>query len=143
MTYTSEHPINNVTVDVVARLNMKYLFIKRGKVPFAGYLALPGGFVNTDETTKQAAARELLEETNLKVESSELTLLKLLDDPHRDPRGRTISLVYLYVDPSFNDWDQLQAGDDANEIVLIDINDVEHFKVEMAFDHCNVFPERG
>jgi 8-oxo-dGTP diphosphatase len=69
------------------------LLIERGREPFAGRWALPGGFVEDREPVGHAAARELAEETGLRVPI--LTLLGVYDTPGRDPRGWTVSVVYL------------------------------------------------
>lgn len=74
------------------------LLVRRGQMPGAGLWALPGGHVNIDETFEQAAMRELIEETGLSVDPDYLTMAckgeKLLDNPWRSTRTRTISVAY-------------------------------------------------
>jgi len=85
-----------LTVDVVvltAAPAPSVLLIQRAHPPFAGEWALPGGFVEAGEQVVQAAPRELREETGLQTGS--LRLLGVYDTPGRDPRGWTISIVYL------------------------------------------------
>lgn len=74
------------------------LLVRRGQMPGEGLWALPGGHVNIDETFEQAAMRELIEETGLSVDPDYLTMAckgeKLLDNPWRSTRTRTISVAY-------------------------------------------------
>ena len=89
---------------------LKILLIKRGGHPYLGSWALPGGFVEPDETTEQAAARELEEETGIK--DIYLEQLYTFSDPGRDPRTWVMSCSYIaLVDSSKLD---VKAGDDAD-----------------------------
>ena len=78
-------------VDGKARL----LLIQRKHEPYQGRWALPGGFVEIDEDLPEAAARELAEETGLK--DVPLEQLRTFGKPGRDPRGRTITVVYFGI----------------------------------------------
>jgi len=85
-----------LTVDVVVLTDAplpSLLLVQRGRPPFSGEWALPGGFVESGEQVVDAAPRELAEETGLEVGS--LRLLGVYDTPGRDPRGWTVSVVYL------------------------------------------------
>src|SRR5204863_1444911 len=99
--YTYDYPRPAVTVDLVVvtrEQQPRVLLIRRKHEPFAGMWAIPGGFVDMEETLEAAARRELFEETG--VRTSRLQQLHTFGDPGRDPRGRTISVVYLaLVDP--------------------------------------------
>jgi 8-oxo-dGTP diphosphatase len=90
-------PRPSVTVDLViltiAEQDLKALLIRRGEEPFKGRWALPGGFVEIDESLERAAARELKEEAG--VRDVYLEQLYTFGDPKRDPRGRVISVVYF------------------------------------------------
>jgi ADP-ribose pyrophosphatase YjhB (NUDIX family) len=78
----------------------KILLIKRGNHPCLGKWALPGGFSEAGERIEETAARELEEETGIKMDPSELTLVGVYSKPGRDPRGWTVSAAYLAkVDP--------------------------------------------
>lgn len=89
----------SVTVDIAAlkREGKRdyVLLIRRGKEPYQGHWALPGGFVDENEPLAAAARRELEEETG--VRGVELTQLGAYGDPGRDPRGWTVSVLFYCV----------------------------------------------
>jgi 8-oxo-dGTP diphosphatase len=97
MVWSYPFPRPAVTADALlfrrAGSTLEVLLIERGHDPFAGYWALPGGFVEPDEPLERAARRELAEETGLAV--SELVQLGAFGDPGRDPRGHVVTVVYL------------------------------------------------
>ncbi|MCT1398118.1 ADP-ribose pyrophosphatase [Paenibacillus sp. LC231] len=88
---------------------LRILLIRRGGHPFLGKWALPGGFVQPSETTEQAAARELREETG--VDDVYLEQLYTFSDIGRDPRTWVMSCSYMALINS--DKLELKAGDDA------------------------------
>jgi 8-oxo-dGTP diphosphatase len=108
------------------------LLVQRRFPPFQGSWALPGGFVETGERMAQAAARELAEETG--VEAGELTLLGVYDDPGRDPRGPTVSVVQLMRTDT-----ELEASgsDDAADARWFALEELP----ELAFDHACVIAD--
>src|SRR5437016_2433978 len=94
--YTYDYPRPAVTVDTVIVTQgpkPRVLLIRRKHAPFEGMWAIPGGYVEPDETLEVAARRELQEETG--IDAKQLEQLHTFGDPGRDPRGRTISVVYL------------------------------------------------
>ena len=110
---------------VVQSADNKVLLIRRGKRPGKGLLALPGGFVNLDETFLDGALRELGEETGL-LEAvhpgirSWIGHSEIFDDPHRDPRGRIVTRAFHLRLPAFAGEVELKAGDDAAEAIWLD-----------------------
>jgi ADP-ribose pyrophosphatase YjhB (NUDIX family) len=92
-----DYPRPCVTVDTVlvdvARPGLGVLLIRRGGEPFKGCWALPGGFVEEDESLEEAARRELEEETMLR--GVPLEQFGAFGDPKRDPRARVISVAYV------------------------------------------------
>src|SRR5262245_9236856 len=131
--FTYEYPRPSVTVDIVIVTKEKkprVLLIRRKHPPFEGHWALPGGFIDMDESLEESARRELLEETG--VRTGKLVQLATFGDPGRDPRGRTISVVYLArVDPK-----QLKprAADDAAEVGWFPLQRPP----QLAFDHKTI-----
>lgn len=97
MSYTYDYPRPAVTVDLViftiADDDLKALLIRRGLEPYKDCWALPGGFVDINESLEQAAARELQEEVG--VTNVYLEQLYTFGAPGRDPRGRVISVAYF------------------------------------------------
>lgn len=111
------------------------LLIQRGKDPFKGCWALPGGHfdVETDESILHCAIREIKEETNLDVESDDLKFVGYFDAKDRDPRGRYVGFVWAYECPiDFNQ--ELKAGDDAANAKWFRIDELP----ELSFDHKNI-----
>jgi len=130
--YTYEHPRPSVTVDIaIIRPNGKeyqILLIQRAQAPYKGKYALPGGFINKDESLEEAAQRELFEETG--VENLGLTQIQTFSDPGRDPRGRVISTCFGCV-LDIGDKIQIKPGDDAADAIWFELNDLPL----LAFDH--------
>jgi len=131
--YTYEYPRPAVTADIVVvtrETKPRVLLIRRGRPPFEGSWALPGGFVDMEETLETAARRELLEETGIK--AGAMTQLHTFGDPGRDPRGRTISVVYL----TRVNVGQVQAvaGDDAADVGWFALARPP----QLAFDHREI-----
>ena len=133
--YTYDYPMPSVTVDVAIfkpqEEGYQLLLIRRAQEPFKGKYALPGGFINMDESLEQAALRELSEETGL--ENLQLTQIETFSDPNRDPRGRVISTCFGCVLKK-DERVELQAGDDAAAAVWFLLDDLP----ELAFDHAAI-----
>jgi len=95
--YTYEYPRPALTVDIVIFSIhdgcLQMLLIERAEPPYAQMWALPGGFVHVEESLEQAAARQLEEETGL--QDAYLEQLYTYGEPHRDPRGRVVTVVYF------------------------------------------------
>lgn len=131
-----EHKNPVPTVDVIVQRSNQILLVKRKKDPFKDKLALPGGFVNENETVEDAALREIKEETSLSIELKEI--LGVYSDPKRDPRGHIMSVVFVGQDTNNNE-PQAIAGDDAKEIQWIDINSIDDSN--LGFDHSKVLSD--
>lgn len=131
--YSYEFPRPSVTVDIVVVTREKQprvLLIQRKHDPFAGCWAIPGGFIEMDETLEASARRELHEET--RVEVGRLSQIGTFGDPGRDPRGRTISVVFLArVHAS---QVHAQAADDAAAVAWHPLGKLP----ALAFDHAQI-----
>ena len=84
----SEKESPSVMVDAVVVRNEKVLLVKRKKDPFKGFLTFPGGKVDEGEKVEDAVKRELLEETSLDIEPTDI--LDIYSDPSRILRGHRI-----------------------------------------------------
>ena len=111
-----DFPRPAVTVDMVVLAHeaseVVALMVRRGHEPFAGSWAIPGGFLDMDEEVEIAVRRELKEETGLHLWVP-ISFLGIFATPGRDPRGRTVSLVYTAYLPGKPP--EVFAGDDAAE----------------------------
>jgi 8-oxo-dGTP diphosphatase len=132
--YVYDWPRPMVTVDAAVFAfgagRAKLLLIQRKHEPYQGRWALPGGFVEMDEDLPDAAARELAEETGLR--NVPLEQLATFGRPGRDPRGRTITVVYFGLVE--NEREQIEAADDAAAARWFDIESLP----PMAFDHDEI-----
>ncbi len=127
-----KNPASTVDIAVLRKNKEKVeiLFIQRKNPPFQSYWALPGGFVEMNETFLEAAHRELEEETSLKGLS--LQPLGIFDKIDRDPRGRTISMVYWTIlgSPS----SKAKASSDAANTSWFSLDQLP----SLAFDHADI-----
>jgi len=130
--YCYKYPKPSVTTDCIIIKNIgkpELLLIKRKHDPFQGSWALPGGFVEIDEDLEPGAKREIEEETGL--HDIEITQFKTFGKPGRDPRGRTISIVYYAI---IENEATIKAGDDAAEVRWFPLDELP----ELAFDHREI-----
>jgi 8-oxo-dGTP diphosphatase len=119
-----------LTVDcVIFDPEARVLLIRRGHAPYVGCYALPGGFIEIGETVEEACRREAQEETGIEV--AELRLVGVYSDPHRDPRGHTVSVAFGTVLPSAI---TPQSGSDAATAEWVE-DWREH---KLAFDHAQI-----
>lgn len=129
--YCYEHPRPSVTVDIVlfycsTEDSKEILLIKRAREPFKGRWALPGGFVDKDESLERAASRELEEETGIR--RVRLEQFGAFGDPGRDPRGHTVSVGFI---ASLKKRPQVKADDDAEDARWYPVMQLPR----LAFDH--------
>ena len=133
--YIYEWPRPMVTVDAVvfdlSEGRTRVLLVKRGKEPYKGRWAVPGGFIEMDEELEDAVARELQEETGLT--GVPLEQMRTFGRCGRDPRGRQISVAFTGIATAGQD--KIRAGDDAAKARWFDI---EELPEDMAFDHDEI-----
>ncbi|OQY26702.1 MAG: NUDIX hydrolase [Candidatus Cloacimonetes bacterium 4572_55] len=134
MAFTYEYPRPALTVDCVIfgfkEEGLKLLLIQRSEYPFRGEWALPGGFVEMEESLDQAARRELEEETGVK--NVYIEQLHTFGGMDRDPRGRTVTVAY-YSLVNLDDYPP-RAGSDAQRAKWFPIHEVP----KLAFDHQDI-----
>lgn len=139
MPYTYEYPHPAVTTDIVIFTvledALKVLLIKRGEEPFKGEWALPGGFLNIDESLDACARRELQEETGL--EGVYLEQLYTYGAVDRDPRERILTVAYYALISAAGQ--QVQAGDDAADAQWFEVGGLP----ALACDHAEILALAG
>jgi bifunctional NMN adenylyltransferase/nudix hydrolase len=133
------YPPTFVTVDTVVTASGHILLVKRGASPGKGLWALPGGFVNQYETLKDAAIRELREETQLKVPIGALygSIAKehTYDDPYRSQRGRTITHCYHLKLRDDEDLPKIKGADDAEKAFWLPLSEFVQSRSKLFEDH--------
>ncbi|MCM1168613.1 MAG: NUDIX hydrolase [Bacteroides sp.] len=114
------------------------LLVERGNEPFKGCFAFPGGFVEEDETLEWAAGRELREETGIRLKDYGLApqFFRPYSEPERDPRGRTVTMVYHAL-IECGELPSVQGSDDAAQAGWFPVNELP----ELAFDHAKIWQE--
>ena len=130
MAYTYAYPRPAVTTDAILiskeKSEVYILLIERANEPYKGQWALPGGFVDMDEELEEACSRELKEETS--VDGVPLQEFATFGAVNRDPRGRTISIVFWSI---LDSRPNTKSGDDAANVKWFNLNDLP----SLAFDH--------
>ncbi|MFP4170880.1 MAG: NUDIX domain-containing protein [Methanomassiliicoccales archaeon] len=117
-----------LTTDGVVMIDGKLLLIRRGKEPYQGSYALPGGILEYGETVEECVVREVEEETGLRTRI--LEMIGVYSHPDRDPRGHFISVAF-HLAPMGG---ELRSGDDAAAAELFPLDDLP----DMAFDHAEI-----
>ncbi|RLC45767.1 MAG: hypothetical protein DRI23_13090 [Candidatus Cloacimonadota bacterium] len=120
-----------LTVDGIISINNKIVLIERKNPPFGW--ALPGGFVDWQETVEEAVKREVEEETNIK--AKRIKFFGIYSSPTRDPRFHTVSCVYIVFPENKN----FRASSDAKNIGLFSKEEIK--KMKIAFDHRKIIED--
>jgi len=140
--YTYDFPMPVVTVDMIVIGTDKdgkpwALLIKRGKEPYKGDWALPGGHVDVDidKTLLDAAERELKEETGIDAKALGLEFHQVgaFGDIDRDPRGRYVTIAFVTVIDGLID---IQHGDDAADARWVKVDTA--LSMSLAWDHNDI-----
>jgi 8-oxo-dGTP diphosphatase len=118
-----------IAADIITEIGDKIVLIERKNFPLGW--AIPGGFVDFGETVEQAAMREAREEISLVVEIR--ALLGVYSRPDRDPRGQTITIVYVARASG-----EPRAADDAKTVALFDPRTPPS---PLAFDHAEILAD--
>jgi len=120
-----------LTVDAVWIRRGRVLLVERGREPFRGMWALPGGFVELEETVEQAVVREVREETGMNVRP--VGLVGVYSGPDRDPRKPTTTVAFLVRGPA----GRPRGGDDAATAEWVPLARAR----PLAFDHDRILAD--
>jgi bifunctional NMN adenylyltransferase/nudix hydrolase len=139
-----------VTADAVAVQSGHILLVERGRLPGKGLLALPGGFVDPGERIRDAAVRELREETSISDSKGTIppamlasfiedSRTQVFDAPTRSLRGRIITHAFLFRLPNRRKLFSVKGGDDAAKAHWYRLGDL---RPEMFFeDHWSIIEQ--
>lgn len=139
-----------VTADAVVVQSGHILLVERGRTPGKGLLALPGGFVNPAERIRDAAIRELREETAISDGKGQIppamlasfiedARTRVFDAPNRSLRGRIITHAFLFRLPERRKLFNVKGGDDAAHAKWYRFGDLSP---EMLFeDHWSIIED--
>ena len=137
--YSYHYPRPALTADLLVlrwrQGELQVLMIEREHEPFRGCPALPGGFVDENESPQDAAIREVLEETGVTITPSSLIEVGVFGQSGRDPRGWTVSVAFAAL---LTDDQEAQPGDDAASVSWISWNELCDQHHELAFDHQEI-----
>jgi bifunctional NMN adenylyltransferase/nudix hydrolase len=132
-------PPTFMTVDAVVVQSGHILLVKRGDMPGKGLWALPGGFLNQEETMLDGAIRELKEETKIKVPpkilKDRVKESKTFDAPNRSARGRTITQAF-FIDLGVGELPKVKGSDDAEKAFWVPLNEVGKQRDRFFEDHA-------
>ena len=139
---SSRYPPFAVTVDLVVFTvvegRLQVVLVERGGEPFAGRLALPGGFVRPDEDLLDAAVRELAEETAVNTPTGHLEQFGAYGAPGRDPRMRVVTVGYWAIVPKLR---EPRGGSDAAAAYLVPVDEALAQPDRLAFDHHQILSD--
>lgn len=137
----SNYPITFVTVDGVVVQSGHLLLVRRRAFPGKGLWALPGGFLDQNETVIEGVLRELYEETRLKVPKAVLRgsikADKVFDHPNRSLRGRTVTHAHL-IELNPGPLPPVKGGDDADKAVWFPLEEVLAMESQLFEDHFSI-----
>ena len=132
----SKYKTPSLTADIfIFDDDFNFILIKRLNDPYKNCWALPGGFVEYGEKVEHAVIREAKEETGLDIELNKL--VGVYSDANRDPRGHTVSVVYMASIVG----GQLKSDTDAKDVQYFEISELN--KMDLAFDHKQILNDSG
>ncbi|MEJ2804431.1 bifunctional nicotinamide-nucleotide adenylyltransferase/Nudix hydroxylase [Comamonadaceae bacterium PP-2] len=134
------YPPTFVTTDALVLSDGHVLLVQRGELPGRGLYALPGGFLNPNESLVQGARRELLEETGLALSAALVpSASAVFDHPDRSLRGRTITHAFLWrLDHPASALPAVQGQDDAAHAVWVPVAQLQGMEDRFFDDHFHM-----
>lgn len=136
------YPPTFVTTDAVVIQSGHILLVKRRASPGKGLYALPGGFLDQNESMEDGMIRELREETKIKVPEKVLRgsikKSRVFDAPQRSLRGRTITNAFLIELPASTPLPKVKGSDDAEKAMWIPLNDFYKMQDRLFEDHFHI-----
>ena len=138
---STPYPPIFVAGDALVICKEHILLIQRGAFPGKGLYAMAGGFLDSGESLRHCAIRELIEETGIELDHKTLDKSikdhRVFDDPHREPRGRMISHTFLF-DLQEPELPKLKAADDASAAFWFPLKDLEKIRSQFGGDHYRI-----
>jgi bifunctional NMN adenylyltransferase/nudix hydrolase len=137
----AKHPPHFVTVDAVCICSGHILVVRRGGKYGRGQIALPGGYLDVEETLEKSCIRELKEETAIRLPRHELAKLvvdhDVFDHPKRDLRGRVITHAFCFKLPD-GELPEVKGSNDADKAWWEPLNDVNNKRARFFSDHWHI-----
>jgi bifunctional NMN adenylyltransferase/nudix hydrolase len=141
----SPYPPTFVTADAVVTCLGHVLLVRRKSAPGKGLAAMPGGFVGQFETVKEAALRELEEETKIKVPprilATSIVKEKRYDHPKRSTRGRTITTAFHIDLTGEKSLPKVKGSDDAETAKWVPLHQFIQMQEKMFEDHYYIITD--
>lgn len=130
------------TTDMIVVKAGHILLVRRRAAPGLGLYAMPGGYLNRKEWSKDGALRELKEETKIKVPPTIIRSNTVADDvfehPDRSTRGRIITRAFIAELPSGGPLPKITAADDAERAMWVPLSVFEKMEDQMFEDHYHI-----
>lgn len=137
----SPYPVIFSTVDSVVIQSGHVLMVERKAQPGKGLWALPGGYLNINETIEDGMIRELREETRLKVPEpvlrGSIKSSKVFDAPNRSLRGRIVTNAFLIMLPN-GELPKVRGSDDAAKAKWIPLSTIAKMRDQIFEDHASI-----
>ena len=131
-----------VTVDALVIQSGHILLIRRKNAPGKGLWAMPGGYIDVNETLEDSMLRELKEETKIHLQNEVLkrsiSEVKVFDNPSRAQRGRIITHVYKIELDDNKPLPKVKGSDDAEIAKWVPIGDFFNMRKEIFSDHWHI-----
>jgi bifunctional NMN adenylyltransferase/nudix hydrolase len=139
------YPVTFNCVDAVVTQSGHLLVVERGAMPGEGQWAMPGGFLNQNETHKEGAIRELYEETKIDVPkpalAGSIVKVKGYDDPHRSARGRTLTQAFHFKLNDAFELPKIKGSDDARKAHWITFHEFANSRSKFFEDHFSIISD--